>query len=64
MQSDKEIIDSDRCNDCLYFSGGNVCLAFPIKIPDEILHGDNLHNEPLDGQVNDIVFKKFNLNID
>jgi hypothetical protein len=34
-------------------------MAFDDKIPDEILHGDNQHNEPLEGQGNDIVFTPF-----
>jgi len=50
---------SDRCSQCMFYFGINSCMAFEDKIPDEILHGDNPHTEPLENQDNDIVFKKF-----
>jgi len=56
MQNDKLIIDSNRCVSCLFYFGVDSCMAFDDKIPDEILHGDNQHNEPLEGQDNDIVY--------
>lgn len=56
-----KITYSDRCSQCAFYFGIDSCFAFEDKIPDEILHGDNPHNEPLDNQGNDIVFKKFEL---
>jgi hypothetical protein len=47
------------CMSCVHFrpiSGG--CDAFPDGIPDEILIGDNNHSKPLEGQANDVVFKR------
>lgn len=32
------------------------CRAFPEGIPDQILTGDNKHQVPVKGQVNDLVF--------
>lgn len=56
-----KITYSDRCSQCAFYFGIDSCFAFEDKIPDEILHGDNPHNEPLENQGNDIVFKKFEL---
>lgn len=33
------------------------CAAFPEGIPQEITSGDFLHNQPLPGQENGLVFK-------
>ena len=35
-----------------------VCKAFPKGISDEILSGDNLHDKPLKGQKNKIVYER------
>jgi hypothetical protein len=59
MANDKIISYSDRCTDCVFYFGINTCMAFMDKIPDEILHGDNPHTEPLENQKNNIVFEKF-----
>jgi hypothetical protein len=59
MPVNKEIIDSELCNSCLNFWGINRCFAFPDGIPDEILHGENLHKKPLIGQTNNIVYQEF-----
>lgn len=56
MQNNKVIIDSDLCVNCVFYFGVDSCMAFPDKIPDEILHGDNQHNKPMENQDNDIVF--------
>lgn len=37
---------------------GNYCEAFPIKIPDEIFFGENMHKEPYPGD-NGITFLPF-----
>jgi hypothetical protein len=58
MEKNNSIVDSIRCVDCEFYFGVDSCMAFMDKIPDEILHGDNPHNEPLKNQDNDIVFKK------
>lgn len=59
MPVNKEIIDSDLCNNCSHFWGIDKCFAFPDGIPNEILHGDNQHSKPLDNQNNDLVFEEF-----
>lgn len=56
MQNDKVNIYANRCIKCQFYFGVDSCMAFDDKIPDEILHGDNQHNEPLEGQSNDLVF--------
>jgi hypothetical protein len=33
-----------------------TCQAFPSEIPDGILTGDNKHEVPVKGQVNDLVY--------
>lgn len=45
------------CKSCKNYLGDLGCLAFPIRIPDEILTGENDHSEPLPDQNNDIVFE-------
>jgi len=35
-----------------------VCEAFPDAIPEEIAYDDNLHQTPIPGQENEIVFEK------
>lgn len=57
MPNDKVIIDNDICNRCKWFFGGRNCMAFPNGIPDEIMHGENQHSEPLPEQDNEIVFE-------
>ena len=56
----KAIIDNDVCLRCKHFWGFKSCSAFPDGIPDEIMHGDNMHTKPLEGQENDIVFEPSN----
>jgi hypothetical protein len=58
MEKDKLIVYANRCVDCEFYFGVDSCMAFMDKIPDEILHGDNPHNEPLKNQENEIVFKQ------
>ena len=41
-------------------SEDNHCLAFPDGIPQEIAYGNNKHERPCCGQVNDIVYEKAN----
>lgn len=38
-----------------YNEKGNNCKAFPVKIPDKIFFGENLHKEPYPGD-NGILF--------
>jgi hypothetical protein len=52
----KTIIDNDICLKCQHFWGIDACDAFPDGIPDEIMHGDNMHKKPLPEQGNKIVF--------
>ncbi len=42
---------------CKHYLFEGSCLAFPDRIPDEILDGDNDHSKPLPDQDNDIVFE-------
>lgn len=59
MPENKEIIDSDLCNNCKHYWGIDKCFAFPDGIPNVILHGENQHTKPLDGQINDLGFEEF-----
>jgi len=52
------IIEKDLCRDCAYYFGNLTCMAFPIRIPSEILTGPNDHKKPLPGQKNKIVFRE------
>lgn len=45
------------CENCEWYFGDLQCVAFPTRIPDEILDGLNPHKEPLPDQENDFVFK-------
>jgi hypothetical protein len=45
------------CQNCKYYFGELKCMAFPDRIPDEILKGDNDHSKPLPDQGDDIVFE-------
>jgi hypothetical protein len=45
-----------NCLNCINYIDDLKCAAFPEKIPDEILEGDNMHKKPLPDQGNDIVF--------
>lgn len=58
MQNDKIIIDNDICIKCKWFFGSTSCMAFPNGIPDEIMHGENLHTDVINGQNGDFVFTK------
>ena len=49
--------DSDRCYMCANYMGDLACIAFPDRIPDEILFGINPHTKPFKDQDNDIVFE-------
>lgn len=45
------------CNKCQHLNRGTFsCKAFPERIPNEILDGDNDHTKPLPNQGNDLVF--------
>ncbi len=46
------------CNTCKHHFGGLFCAAFPKGIPDDILFGDDQHNEATADQENDIVYEK------
>lgn len=48
---------SPICNKCVHFKPRTIsCKAFPKRIPNEILDGDNDHSKPLPNQGNDLVF--------
>jgi hypothetical protein len=57
---------NDICMQCIHYWGDNSCNAFPDRIPDEIMIGDNLHSEKLPNQQNNIVFEPIDkiLNLD
>jgi hypothetical protein len=44
------------CQNCKFYTGDLTCLAFPERIPDAILLGENNHSKPLPEQDNNIVF--------
>jgi hypothetical protein len=46
------------CNDCIHFLGRSKCKAFPKRIPQIILSGENKHSKPLPGQDNEYVFER------
>jgi len=50
-------MENNLCKNCKNYTGDLQCLAFPIKIPVEILLGDNDHDKPLPEQDNEIVFE-------
>jgi hypothetical protein len=45
-----------HCFNCVNYTEGLKCKAFPDGIPDEILSGDNIHDAPFEGD-NGITFK-------
>jgi hypothetical protein len=45
------------CLNCKYYKGGGVCVAFPERIPDEIIVGLESHYKVLDGQVGDYIYE-------
>jgi len=51
-------MENSRCYNCKNYIGGLSCLAFPEEIPNEILLGENPHEQPLKGQENEIVFEE------
>lgn len=55
--SDGNTFDFPVCNKCKWNRGDGTCRAFPEGIPDEILNGENDHNEPLPDQRNNITFE-------
>lgn len=46
------------CLNCKNYLADLSCLAFPVRIPEEILIGGNDHKKPLPNQGNKIVFEK------
>lgn len=50
-------MEIELCNKCKNYFGDLQCMAFPERIPDEILLSENNHSEPLKDQENDIVFE-------
>lgn len=47
------------CINCKHYNiNKNNCIAFPTGIPDEIYIGLNSHSEPLENQINSIVFEE------
>lgn len=46
-----------NCPNCKHYLSNLSCLAFPERIPDEILEGENAHEKPLKEQFNDLVFE-------
>ncbi len=44
------------CNRCKHYNQDGTCRAFPDRIPDEILDGENDHSKPLPEQDNELVF--------
>ena len=46
------------CYFCVHYLDSFKCKAFPKKIPDEIIFGENDHSKPLPKQGNKIVFEK------
>lgn len=51
-------MESYICQRCKNYVGDLKCFAFPERIPDIILKGENMHNEPLEGQEFNIVFEE------
>ena len=51
------ISSTPKCILCKYREKGLKCIAFPDKIPHEILSGNNNHSIPLPEQDNEIVFE-------
>lgn len=50
--------DNSPCLDCLYFdSNNNICVAFPLGIPQKYLTGGNKHHKPDLEQVVPLVFE-------
>lgn len=50
-------MQSNYCNSCRNYLGDLTCLAYPDRIPNEILLGKKDHNEPLENQENDFIFE-------
>lgn len=42
-------VEVSPCAACRHWKGNAVCDAFPDKVPDEILKGDNNHRSPYPG---------------
>lgn len=52
----------DLCLNCKHYWGALACAAFPDRIPDDILTGDNDHDAIFPGQVGAFVFEEIDLN--
>lgn len=50
-------MNKDICNNCKHYFGDLKCVAFPNRIPNQILLGNNNHSKPLPEQENDFVFE-------
>jgi hypothetical protein len=48
---------SPKCILCKHREKGLKCIAFPDKIPHEILSGNNNHSIPFPNQDNEVVFE-------
>lgn len=48
----------DLCLNCKHYWGALACAAFPDRIPDEILTGDNDHAERYPSQSGAFVFEE------
>lgn len=49
------------CQNCEHYWGDLACAAFPERIPDAILTGDNDHAKKYPDQVGDFVFAPLDL---
>lgn len=57
-----ERTDDLLCLTCIYYLGGNRCMAFPGGvIPDDILEGKNDHSKPVKGQFSDYVYEEVDI---
>ena len=53
----EEMFSFPVCNDCVHFVKGTLtCKAFPQRIPEDIMNGDNQHSTTHKEQKNNIVF--------
>lgn len=50
-------MQTDLCITCAHYLGDLACLAFPERIPNEILTGTNDHSKPLKNQDSDLIYE-------